>query len=255
MTYLTEVVADSPIHYWRMADAGGYRLADIGSASHASFTPNGGSSLATIVPYTGPNSDGGSAASGVRLLTFPPIVGGSAFSIECLAWAVNKGSAYSLALEVQTDTAQYAKLSVNPGAFSSWSLGSGPSTITGSHSVSSENWHHYVLTNDGTTVRAYFDSLTDGTGSPPGMSLYPLGVNIFGDHNNANEKSGLWLSEVALYTTALSPTRINAHFLALPSMSSPVWKGTSTSDTGSISDDLSAIHSAVIRSVIIPGQI
>lgn len=255
MSYLTEVIADSPIHYWRMADPGGYRLGDIGSAQHASMTPNQGPSLSTIVPYTGPNANGGSAASGIRLFTFCPIVGGTTFSIELLFWGIVKGSAYSKVVEVETAAGQYASLSVNPGAFAAWSVGSGPSVTTGSHTVTPESWHHCVLTNDGTTVRAYLDALTDGTASPPTMTLFPIEVDISGDHTNANEKSGFWISELAIYSTVLSPTRINAHFLALDNNSPPIWRGTSASDTSSLLSQLADIRDAVIRTPLVPGQV
>lgn len=254
MSYLTEVLADSPAHYWRFADPGGQRAADIGSGVRTSHIPVAGFSPAAYMPYTGFASDGGSLASGIRWISGMPVQSCSAWTIEACVYCVATGATLSGIFEVGYATNTYAGFTVFPGGAPHWYYGAGPTDVFGTHFLTPETWHHLVLTNDGTNLRGYMDAILEVTQAGPAVTQIGAGTSVHGVHTATNTSPGAWISELAVYTSALSPTRITAHYAALPSSSGPVWKAASSSDTSSLAADLSAIHSAVIRSVIIPGQ-
>lgn len=94
--------------------------------------------------------------------------------------------------------------------------GSSKTKITGPL-ISDTNWHHAVGTSDGTTVRFYVDSVLIGTTGVASTGNYvtstPIWLGAYGN-NAGNENWHGVIDEPAIYTTALSQARVNAHYTA-----------------------------------------
>lgn len=251
MTYLAEVLADSPVHYWRCADGGGQLLHDIGSSV---FDLVAGTLAGA---YTGPNSDGGSifcaaAVGGLSHDGLPTV--NSPFSTEMWVWAHDLVQTGAAALLLAWDNV------TNPTTNLVWNTNATfQASVSGTNQVSPvstrQAWHHLVCTYDNVNIRLYVDAILAGPTAKAGPQNIARAIAIGGNTgNNANLFRG-WVSEIALYASALSAARVNAHFLAADNVSSsPVIKGiglTGGSGGGgpsNIADTLDQILNSVKRS-------
>lgn len=248
MTYLSNVLADSPRHYWRMADPSGAVARDLGSTRKDLFAINGN---AFQMPYTGPNADGGSAftrpevfiTDGSDALTVP-------YTFECLAYVLGAGPLGNGSLMTIGAVGASARL-----VFSSNTLtftdDANASSIGSSTARSANNWHHLVATFDGSTLLTYVDAVLDQTVSHSSAATTTAQWTVGGAPPGPAGAGGVFLSEVAVYLSALSPTRITAHFVAIDSTSlAPTFKGPAGSSV-----DLSQILQAVRIQKTTPGQV
>jgi len=88
--------------------------------------------------------------------------------------------------------------------------------ITGP-TINDTNWHHIVVSSDGTNVRLYLDSVEVGTAGVASNGAFPSGTNIWmGAYGTSagNENWNGQIDEWAIYPSSLSTTRISAHYLA-----------------------------------------
>jgi len=243
MSYLTEVLADAPDHYWRLADPGGFLEHDIGSSPFTGVTP-----IETL-PYTGPVSDGGAMAmpslGGVR--TLQGIFLSSPRTLECWYYPIiSPASVFICAFDA---TVNEWGLSTDANTFVAMSVGN--ANLISSTAVTREHWHHIVGTFDGTNARLYMDALLVA-----GPTTMTAGANvarqIFWGSSPvpANIAYGAF-AECATYPSALSAARVTAHFLSADQRSSsPVFRGGAISTGGgtgstSLVADLSAVLAAV----------
>lgn len=215
MTYLSEVIADSPIHYWRAADPGGALMHDIGSTpKHAAGIGN------PILGYSGPVSDGGSvdlstssrfANTGIAVVR--PT---TAITLECWVWIQQNltGTNLFLSWPQSPDCALY--MTGSQFIFGYNSVGSNSGAIAPTH----QTWTHLVGTWDGTNVKLYVNAIAFPTNPvaalPAGSFIIEIGTNQANSFFSAS-----FLAELAIYNTALSPARVNAHFLAADRTSQP----------------------------------
>jgi hypothetical protein len=124
--------------------------------------------------------------------------------------------------------------------------------------ASFQHWHHIVQTSNGATVLTYLDSVlanTNNAANPRSLAgTYYIGRSAAGLGSIADT----WVSEAAVYPTALSPSRITAHFLAIDSLiAAPVYRQFSSGASGGgggsgpsgadLLADLAAILAAVRR--------
>jgi RHS repeat-associated protein len=95
---------------------------------------------------------------------------------------------------------------------------------TAPYSLTDSNWHQIALSYDGSGTLTYFvDGQQIGTAGGSLNTVAGPGLEIGnGYHNgtNASPYSGK-MDEVAIYGTALTPTRINAHYLAAAAVACP----------------------------------
>jgi hypothetical protein len=78
--------------------------------------------------------------------------------------------------------------------------------------INDTNWHYVVATNDGSTARMYLDGVLKQS-APMTIALTPntRPLNIGRAYNNTYFFNG-WLDEIAIYSTALSTTAVQAHY-------------------------------------------
>ena len=75
-------------------------------------------------------------------------------------------------------------------------------------------WHHVVGTWDGTTLKLYVDGTLQTTTATPGSANLSYGSLTLGSQAGSAYYFAGSLDEVAIYSTALTGTRITAHYNA-----------------------------------------
>jgi Concanavalin A-like lectin/glucanases superfamily len=217
VSYLSTVQADNPLHYWRIGEAGGSLLHDIGSAPLAlGLLPI----AATNLGYSGPASDGGSVwvdtGWGWTILNS---IGGLAlpFSVELWYWPINSNAT----VEWLFDWGGSAGSGVDVVLVAAGFVGAdvGTTHIQGVAIPTRQAWHHVVVTAAVGAMNLYVDGAAAAAGVPLG-ALAAGSINI-GRSNTGGSWSAGCIGEVATYSAALSAGRVAAHFAAADSRTSP----------------------------------
>lgn len=210
--YLSAVLADSPQHYWRLAESGGAIAHDIGSAPfHLIAGPSGIDQLG----YSGPVSDGGagwlpsgqdfnSAGANLNALTSP-------FSVEVWYWCFAQPTS-------QRELMGWDNYSTGVGLLINAGGGIQPSVTNTFPAPSAaapvQLWHHAVLTYDGATIRFYLDAAAQPTIAKAGPVTIARQLGIGSDPTNLGVSFEGFLAEAAIYPSALSAARVTAHHSA-----------------------------------------
>ena len=230
--YEDEVLADSPVGYWRLGETSGTSAADLGSAAQAGtysggYTLNQTSLLASDTANKSVLLNGSSGYVDCTANSAFSFAGGN-MTAECLvkfasfpsdgssAWLLGKaydgGSSkvgYSLRLEVASGV-KTLKVESYDGATAYGTTFNVSGWTTGTV-------YHVATTYDGTNWKLYVDGSLVATtaGSGPQSSSRPLNIGrestTFGDGAYLNGT----IDEVAVYGTALSAGRIAAHAAAV----------------------------------------
>lgn len=223
--YRAAVLADSPVAYWRLGEASGTVAADetgtypgtyVGSptlgasgvfAGDSAVTFNGSSQRATVAD-----------AVGLRIT--------GAFTIE--VWVkfssaqVNKG----ICGKYDTATANRAWVlyTANDGSgqkiqFTAQTSGGSFNTnavATTANNLDDGAWHHVVgVFNPSTILRIYVDGVAGANASIIPASIFASTATLeIAAYNQAKNYFNGSIDEVAIYPTALSATRIAAHYAA-----------------------------------------
>jgi Concanavalin A-like lectin/glucanases superfamily/Bacterial Ig-like domain len=215
-SYSSEVLADSPSAYWRFGESSGTTAVDETGANPGTYT--GGvtlgqpgalqGSLNTSVSLDGvndyasaPDSDSLDATTGVSIEAWAKRVRSNAFQVI----VAKPGNG-------QSKHENYA-LWIDSGNFAVAYFGDGSTYVR----VSSANpldtgWHHVVATYDNATAKMYIDGvLTRSVASSVQLNPNTFPLNIGRGRQNGYYLQGQ-VDEVAVYRTALSAQRIQAHF-------------------------------------------
>jgi Concanavalin A-like lectin/glucanases superfamily len=194
-----------------MADGGGQIAHDIGSAK---FHIPQGAAYGSL-GYSGPIGNGGSwyivsaqfpqTANALASITSP-------FSFEMWFWPAVTPATNSFLLQydgVGLPEMQALYLTTNKVQFSV-----NNSVVVSAGTYARQAWHHLVGTYDGTNVRAYVDALIIGTTALAGPVTIAKAASFGGTAGSGANFFNGCVAEIAIYNVTLSPTRINAHFLA-----------------------------------------
>ncbi len=216
--YQGEVLADSPVSYWRLGESSGTTAAD--SAGTNTGTITGGVTLGAIGALTGSGDtntamtfDGSTGYVSVPSNTNLNIR--NDFTVE--AWA--KPGVLNWQERVVTHKGGYQyKLGLN--ATNQWhatvyigGVGYDVADTTGSPAVG--RWDHLVLTRSGSTVILYVNGVSVATTTVSGLIDTSTSILAIGRKGStANSYFNGDIDEVAIYNTALSPSRIQAHYTA-----------------------------------------
>ena len=212
MTYLSSVLADAPVHFWRCADPGGLVLQDIGSAPYPLAGVNG--VVSGQLGYSGPNTDGGSylAQATSYLQSVNTLAANNRFTIELFCWPVG---AYGAANQYLAGFDGAAAASVWLALTANMSFSSAYNGVRATEATTNRQgaWHHVAVSYDGTNLRLYVDGALQQTSAVASLAT---ANNVF----FLNRRSGAgnfyvgFLSEVAWYASALTLARISAHSAA-----------------------------------------
>lgn len=217
MTYADEVLADSPAVFLTFDEATGNFLDASGNSND--FTPGAGvtRSKAGLV------SDGGSSVSGsgTNLVasrgSLASGMGGSTGTLE--AW-----------VRIPAANVKGAFASVGQNSLNGWMMGvgSGDANTAGKHLIYARvglAWHdtgatltdgirHVVITRNGSTFTWFVDGAQVGTAAPGAPNAAAAEMKIGQSGSGDILSSGVDIDNVAIYPSALSSTRIAAHYAA-----------------------------------------
>jgi hypothetical protein len=227
MSYASEVLADSPVLYWRLGDAAGSTTAADSSGNSRPGTTGGGAANPTF-GVAGAIADLDTAASFARASgqfvqrpneTALQITG----NITCEAW-INFGGTlpaagfYPLMTKNLNSNETYAIDIRNDGAniFVRWHIQTGAFVNqANSFAWAINTWYHIVCTYDGANMKTYLNGSQLGTNTAQtGAIATTTDRFTVGSWGNGGDFFNGTIDEVALYGSALSLARIGAHYAA-----------------------------------------
>jgi hypothetical protein len=233
--YLDTVLADSPLAYWRFGDPSGSTIAvdekghypgtyvgDVSFAKPGAIASQPGD-LAVYLNESG--GDTGYVAVGGAFSTLTEFTGQSPFSLEIWIQPTKIDTGYRGVLSNERDTdAGKDGYVVYLGGFTSNGAGLGfdrwsDTTSTPLHDAGAvaqnTGWYHVVAVYDGTQMILYVNGqqsalIASSLAIPSFACTFVIGATHCG---TVGYFQGL-VDEAAVYTSALSPARIQAHYLA-----------------------------------------
>jgi len=251
--YAAEVIADSPIAYWRLGETSGTTAVDEVGTNDGTYvgSPTLGATglLAgesdTAVDFAPSDSDyvevaDSPAISPTAALTLEAWVEFDALPVtypRIIAKDDTAGQSYQLLVEASTSKPFFR---VKDSTDTTWHGGVFDTALNAGEA------YHLVGTFDGTTLRAYVNGTQEATTySFTGAVNDGATVLRFGRHGNLS--GSYWdgrIDEVAIYDSALSSTRVQAHYDA----------GASTAVTPDGQTETGSIGTLSVGSVSADGQ-
>lgn len=218
MSYVSTIKADSPLHWWRMADGGGILIHDVGSS------PLHGIGSTIGLGYTGPAANGGSISvfnpGGFTVRSAVPLT--DPFSAEFWIWMTEDapGAVYSVLSSDGVAGGVGYQLAVNTNRHLLAFVGAS-AAINGGTAISIQQWHHCALTHSATTVTLYLDGVADGTAAVGPIAAWNLHYGIGEKVNGGNPVNFAFISEAAHYNGTLAAANVAAHHAAAELITQP----------------------------------
>ncbi|SRR6266480_950260 len=212
--YSSTVLADSPIRYYRLNESSGTNIVDSGSQAH-NGTLNGGVTLsqAGLIFADSDTSMLFNGTTGyISLPTTSLPTSAGAWTLE--AWVKMPSSLpanFPVPLHMGTSTggaSNATSLVYNAGTVS---LGDGQNFLITGGTLVANGVYHLVGTYDGTTAKLYINGVSIGSTTHTYTVAY--GVSYIGNDDSSDFWNGI-IDEAAIYSTALSSTRVFAHWNA-----------------------------------------
>lgn len=206
--YLTEVLADSPVVYYRLSETSGSSAVDASPNGRTgiyagAYTANAASLLTTDTNAAITLTDG--------RVDLPATVNPWPGDFTLEAWAKpSQATAWAAVFSRETYQVSGLRLGQQGGQWGFWTTESGGSMEIVGGSVVAGQTYHIVGTRSGSTYRLYVNGAEVANGT--GTLVTPTGGGRFGTVGGAPFKGVL--DEAAVYPTALSAARIAAHYAA-----------------------------------------
>lgn len=219
--YETTVLADSPVGYWELNETSGTTAYD--SSGHgANGTIGSGVTLGQPGPIISEPSDTSyeftNTSGSVSVTEAAP---SSSVSVEAWVQPTSTAVNYGHAAGYRNDsTADFYLLQLtNSDSFECRFVNSSGGTYTLNVTVPVGSWHHLVMTYDGTTQAVYLD----GTLATSQAASGSLGTDSAFSIGNNVDRYGFtgYIAQVALYDSALSAARVQAHYEAAFAIDAP----------------------------------
>lgn len=230
-SYVAEVLADSPIVYYRLGDSGSTMVDASGNGRDGTYTAVtlGTAGLLAGDPDTAATFDG-TTSYGTR--AYDAAMGVSTFSAEAIITPSSVTGTRTMASRHISLPGGSGQLVLRlDGNLIRFYIKDGTSSFffaTSSVNAAIGLTQHVVGTYDGATIRVYVNGVQTGSTAHVGVNnsgTAPFDVGC--SHGTASAPSEFFagvLDEVALYSGALSPQRIAAHYAQV---SNSVWTRTS----------------------------
>lgn len=210
MSYVSEVLADSPVAYWRMGESDvGATLVDE-QAAHDGTYVDGPSLVAGLI---GASDDARQLNGTSQFATVPwhadlnTTEWTGELWVETAAWDGN-----DRILSNRTSGGGWEIwCSSSGGTITAMNISGGSQSGRTDHNVTAAEPHHVVATFDGTTVRLYIDGVEEDTAAGS-LTLNPSADLNIGNLPFASRLFGGILDEIAVYDYALSAARVAAHY-------------------------------------------
>lgn len=234
MSYSSEVLADSPLMYFRMGESSGTTMTDSsGNGRNGTYvnSPTLGSTglltgdSDTAVTFTG------AAGQEATVPDDNSLDGLSAFTVE--VWlngsATFSGTNYIVSRDDGSANRSFMFRAVS-NKLQFVKIPNGTVTTSGATTLVVGNIYHFAAVYNGTDIRLYVNGVLDNTPAAATGSLGTINrILEIGMRLAAGPMVGVF-DEIAIYGTALSSTRIAAHYTA--GTTAP---GTAASGAGSLS--------------------
>jgi hypothetical protein len=215
--YRDAVVADNPFLYWRLGEASG-PFADSSSAGTNAGSASGSGMTRNVANLVAANSDGALTFTDgtTNVTTTAAVAGLPSAAVSTEVWFRAAGFANSIDLVNHAYGAAGAHgwaMWVTAGGvlnFGLWQSG-GTQQIVSSTALSTNTTYHVVGTYDGNITRLYVNGAQVATKTVGALTLNTTAGVFTG---RADTTAGVTFDELALYPSALSATRVQAHFTA-----------------------------------------
>lgn len=221
-SYMDEVLADSPVAYWRLEETSGSTVSDETGNGHQGSVQSGVTLDVTGQIGSAADLDGTDTA----YINVPHDTafqfGSGDFTLECWGFirsddssGVSQGQSFITKYPVGDSVTPYYGLTYGGGEISfacrDSSNNTNRDTVVSVYSF--DTWYHIVGVREGDTFRLYIDGV---------LQVEDTDTSIDSLDNTADVNMGYWwtsgnaldgiVDEVAIYGTALSQTRIQAHY-------------------------------------------
>lgn len=224
MTLYSEVVADSPFLFLRFEnaaalttkDAAGTATQTVNSANLTSVTGVDGLGVgyAGTGSYLSINTSTDGLFNPRNAFTFETWYKRTAGGDSVKTLLYKAGSAAGIALRIGSSAGD-ANYPANTLVFETADSSFVWTRTAASAAINDTNWHHVVLTSDATTLKLYLDGTQVGSRAVPAtFNTSSFATAFFGAAATTGTSLNGSLDELVAYKTALSPTRITAHFNA-----------------------------------------
>jgi hypothetical protein len=204
--YSAAVLADTPLDYWRFADASLGRCVSVGSRL-IDLAPQ--DVRRAVFGYSGPVSDGGSILTNLSPLMTGNYTSPATWTMEQWLWVGFEGQAEEIIVSVPVAAGQ-AAIYLDAGAPLNLHFGIFGGVYSGAFNITQQRWHQTALRYDGANLQLVIDGAQVGS-TATAVAGNTASIKIGGQ---GPALSDLWLSEAAFYNGALSNARLNAHFAA-----------------------------------------
>lgn len=215
MTYASEVLADSPLAWYRAGDLSGTTMTDSSGNGH-NGSYNSAAGLGATGLVAGTTDKAADAASTRGAVTAAAWMDVNAFTAE--VWVkfttvtTNQGLIGKYATTGNGSFLLWVNLSTRIVARIYNAAGSSVDLSTSTAPVAG-TLYHVVATYDGTTANLYVNNSLAATSTAISGNLRTSTANLTCANYNTQPLAGIW-DEAAFYGTALSATRVAAHYTA-----------------------------------------
>jgi hypothetical protein len=203
-TFLGSILANSPTHFWRLADAEYGRLVSIGSEfiDLVPWAPTG-----NVLGFTGPASDGGSMLL-VSLGPNAPLTTPNQWTMEVWVWIAWQFVAEAVLFSIPLSSGHSADVRAAGTQFKFQFTGG--TAVTGG-TVARGAWQHVAAVMRSGSTELYVNGSSVGTS---GSAHTGGGGYLFVGPANAALQLGAWFAEAVFFPSALSAAQILAHYNA-----------------------------------------
>lgn len=218
-TYRASVLADSPILLLGLDDTTGTVAVELVAGRNGAYvnTPTlavagAGAGTGTAVLFAGASSQYLTVTHNAAFNV------GDVFTVEAWVKGTYAGATQTLLSKGTSGGNAYAVEQTTGGAFRLTQVFVGTICTSTSTDLNDGNWHHIVATKNGATTKLYNNGV-DVTGAVTDHTMANNATAFsVGTYMNAGAPGGQYaratIDEVALYATALSQARVQAHYAA-----------------------------------------
>jgi hypothetical protein len=202
--YAAQVIADSPVAYWRLGEASGNYIDSVGSEH---LTPGGTAATRNITGAIAGDINGAISLNGGYGTSSSALnPWGSDFTVE--AWAYFSATGYRAFASTYATTEGFRL----GHSFDSWAFwcteNGGAASITDADTAVLDAWYHVAVTRVGSLFTLYVNGVSRGTSSgayvTPTAGGFRLGV--------AGNDWLYGVDELAVYSTALTAAQVLNHY-------------------------------------------
>ncbi|MEJ7871421.1 MAG: LamG domain-containing protein [Rubrobacteraceae bacterium] len=211
------MLADSPVGYWRFEEISGTIMQDE-TTNNNDLTAQGSPTLGVVGAV-----DKGASAPGTTqyftIATAATYTISEIFTIEAWIKRNTTTSAMGVFIHNVVNQESRARVGVNPSGYVELNNKDGVARCVSSIPINDTNWHHVIISKAGSTAsnKIYVDGLDKtGTTTTTGFSTTATyGTWLRGTSTgNVTITGNGSIDECAIYSTALSDARIQAHYNA-----------------------------------------